>query len=510
MSQKPENVNLDIENIEAMVNAIVETEKETYQDEWSFARECFPRSDFPWDVLPHGIDASLKQLARSCATSPLSLPGAAMTILSSTIGRKIDVSPKRSWKEPLIFWMVDIRESGEGKTHAARKLCNVLYDAQRQADKEYAERCEEEQAKPPKERKPVPRPKGFYTTSLTLEGLNHELSGHPTGGIVGVFDELSSFISGQNQYKSKGSDRESWLCLWDGKSARIIRAAASVSITGSRVNLFGGTQPKVWKQIFSSDKGIYLDDGTVFRFLPVYGGGGYCPLTDESWSEENQKAWEDTLLFALKWAGNQEETKSIVFDQEARNALTDWRNDLYADMDRLPEPIRGFIPKTISYAIRFSGILHCLEYFSIRTEPAPVIPVKTVQQGIRTATFYMGQTVDAMKALLHDEPHHVGRIPDEQALRLASALERLRPDTDNDRLAVGYIQEAYNADLPPVRQIRTSRAMGGIIRSCGLEVKPGKHNANGKRAVKCLSWNQKTETFLKQSLQCLQSLQSHS
>jgi hypothetical protein len=37
-----------------------------------------------------------------------------------------------------------------------------------------------------------------------------------------------------------------------------------------------------------------------------------------------------------------------------------------------------------------------------------------------------------------------------------------------------------------------------------LTISPDKHDANGHRAAKCLEWDEKTETFIKQCLHCLQ------
>ena len=50
-------------------------------------------------------------------------------------------------------------------------------------------------------------------SDLTLEGLRDDLVNSPHGGLVVIQDEISAFISGQNQYKSKGTDREAWLAL---------------------------------------------------------------------------------------------------------------------------------------------------------------------------------------------------------------------------------------------------------------------------------------------------------
>ena len=256
---------------------------------WDLAKHLFPKTGFPWKVFPINISNSLKQLARSCATSPLALPGAAFAIFGSVVGGTIQVSPKPSWVEPCHMWFCDIRPSGEGKTHAARALMKPLYVAQKKSDLEYEERFKDWKEKDAKSRGPEPkRARGFFLTDLTLEGIREDLSGH--GGTVCVLDEISSFLTSQNQYKAKGNDRESWLSLYDGTPARIVRVNRSKTILRSRVNIFGGVQPAIWSRIFGGDEGLYLSDGTIYRFLA---------LTDEFWSEENQTAWENLLRSAM-------------------------------------------------------------------------------------------------------------------------------------------------------------------------------------------------------------------
>ncbi|MEA3417220.1 MAG: DUF3987 domain-containing protein, partial [Thermodesulfobacteriota bacterium] len=201
--------------------------------EWDRARELFPRLPFPWEVLPAETTESLQQLARSHATSPLALPGAAVAIFASVLGSTVKISPKKAWREPFIFWVTDIRPSGSGKTPAMRALCSMLYKAQTVADEDCKRRLEEELSKKKKDQRPVPRAKSYFITDLTLEGLRADTTGH--GGSVCVLDELSAFISGQNQYKSKGSDRESWIALHDGNPARIVRAKESYTISDPRI-----------------------------------------------------------------------------------------------------------------------------------------------------------------------------------------------------------------------------------------------------------------------------------
>lgn len=489
----------------------VEPEPENLEpDEWTKARGLFPRLPFPWDVLPGAISESLQQLARSHATSAISLPGAAIAIFSSVLGATISVSPKASWEESLIFWFGDIRPSGSGKTPAARALCRVLYDAQLKADRDYRERFEAEQIKKPKDRQPVQRARGYFVTDLTLEGLRADISGH--GGMVCIMDELSSFLSGQNQYKSKGNDREAWLCLSDGKPARIARANESVTIVGARVNIFGGIQPRVWSVIFGGEKGLFLDDGTVYRFLPTYEGDQFYPLTSESWSEQNRKAWEQSLSLAMDWAdqlirGDGWKPKCLCLNAEAQEYFLEWRNSLYASKRDLPDQLKGFLPKITAYALRFSGILHCIEQFSRGTFPGNILTLSDIKKGTRTALFYMGHIVDATQALCSKDRIIPFEITD-QAKHLAMTIGGLRGEVDSGRLAVGFIQERFNSNCRAENKISSPHAMGGILRKSGLTISPGVHDANGKRSAKCLAWDGKTDSFIKSCLSYLHCLQA--
>ena len=473
---------------------------EPVEDSEETVKRLFPRGPFPWEVLPSSIGDSLKQLARSCASSPTSLPGAAVAIFSSLIGSIVSISPKRSWLEFLIFWFCDIRFSGEGKTPGGRLLCRVLHECQVAADEEYKMVLEEWQSLPKKDRGlPPDRPRGYFVTNLTLEGLREDHSGH--GGKVCILDELSAFLSGQNEYKSKGSDRESWLCLHDGQPARIVRAGKSVTLSGARVSIFGGIQPHVWKKSFKSEDDLYLVDGTVFRFLPVYEGSAFYPLTVESWSDENREAWESLLKAAMRWSDRQQEAKEkkvLCLDKDAQEAFLDWRNELVQIKDDLPAPVRGFIPKLVGYALRFSGVLYLMDMFSRGEEPKSTLQVDDIRKGIRVSEFYLGHIVSAMEAISSEDIPEVFEVTD-QFRHLGKTLASLKPDLDNGRLAVGYIQENFDRDIERGLRVNNSRFMGSLLRKCGLSITGGRYRANGKTGVYCLIWDKKTDSFIKKT-----------
>lgn len=491
--------NISVEMVKTPENQVTPENKEP--TEWDKARELFPRLPFPWEVLPEEIAESLKQLARSHATSPLSLPGAAMSIFASVLGSTVNVSPKESWREPLIFWFADIRPSGSGKTPAARALCNVLYQAQNEAEKDYKQRLEDELLKKPRDRRPVPRARGYFITDLTLEGLRCDISGH--GGTACVMDELSSFLSAQNQYKSKGgNDREAWLALYDGNPARFLRAKESLMINGARLNLFGGVQPRIWKDIFGGADGLYLDDGTVYRFLPTFEGESSHLLTKESWSDENRQAWECALTHAMEWADEiivdkNWKSKNICLSEDAQDYFLNWRNTLEGHKAVLSDQLKGFLPKTTGSAIRLSGVLYCMDCFTVGTYPMANLNLADIQKGINAAMFYMGQIVDATQALCSNKQIVPFEITD-QVKHLAKTLESLRNEVDNGHLAVGYIQERFNEELKPEQKIKSPHAMGSLLRKSNMTIPEGHFRANKRIKVKCLLWDKKTDSFLKQ------------
>ena len=480
------------------------------QEEWGRARELFPLNQFPWHIFPIGIATSLQQLARSHATSPIALPGSAIAIFSSLLGATVCVSPKHSWHEPLIFWFCDIRPSGSGKTPAARALCSVLYDAQTKADLEYREHYEEWQALKPKDRGPAPaRARSYFVTDLTLEGLRSEISDH--GGTVIILDELSAFLSGQNQYKSKGTDREGWLCLWDGKPFRVVRAGESFTVSGARINMFGGIQPKVWQVIFGGDNGFYLQDGTVYRFLPTFEPDQVYMLNSESWDDNNREVWERTLSLAMKWSNeltNNPDWKArqLCLNQDAQQYFYDWRNYLNEIKSDLPDQFRGFIPKITSYALRFTGALHCMQQFSSGSFPKTILVLDDLVKGIDAVMFYLGHIVDATRALSNQNDITPVEIKD-QAKHLARTLENLRDQVDSGRLSVGHIQNQYNSNLPPEKKIKTPRSMGTLLRQYDLTIPPKRFRIKNKSGLSCLIWNEKTEKFLERQQHCQHSQQ---
>lgn len=487
------------------------------QTPWRVAAQLFPRIPFPWDVLPGDIADSLQQLGRACATSPYALPGIGFCLVGSITGRTLVVSPKEGWEAPLITWHMDIRESGEGKTPPGRLMARPVDEAQRKEEIRYRDAMKAYNRLSRKEREkqqPPTPPRGYFASDMTLEGLRDDLVNSPHGGIVVIQDEISAFLTGQNQYKPKGTDREAWLKLFDGHSARTVRAGKTVYLNGARVSIFGGVQPKVFKTFFAGEDGLYLEDGTMYRFLATCEPPTYYDLTAESWGDRDRDKWETLLHRAMDWVdekicasgGRIEKPARMIFDSEAQGKFFAWRNQIYSFKDQLPAQLRGFLPKAVEYVLRLTGIIHCIQIFSINKTPEAILSVEDLGRGIKAVGFYLGQIQDALR-LIEEEDYSPPEIS-ERSLLLAQTLDGLRAHLENGRLAIGFIHEQYNLIAPKTQKIENPRGMGAVLRAVKLTIPPGKHNANGHRGVKCLQWDKKAETFIEQCLQCLQRQKS--
>ncbi|MEW6078579.1 MAG: DUF3987 domain-containing protein [Thermodesulfobacteriota bacterium] len=323
-------------------------------------------------------------------------------MIGATVGRYVSIEMKDGWQEPLIFWVIDINESGGGKTAKMQSLASVFRELQRnEQERARLETIEWETMAPQDRGRPADRSRAYYCTDLTLEGLRADLDGHSTGGILAILAEASSLISGQNEYKNgKGTDRESWLRLYDGHDVRISRASRSMLITGARVSVIGGIQPLIFQQVFGKGDKQFLKDGTIYRGLFTYAPSDHHTLTPETWADADQQVWEDVLKRAFAWVDGQELLHRIHLNEEGQSLFLTWRNDLDRQKFDLPPEIRGFLPKAYGTALRLAAAIDLIHCFHKDQSPRKQMGEEGVQRGIDAAMFYLGQAVDATRLIL--------------------------------------------------------------------------------------------------------------
>ena len=127
-------------------------------------------------------------------------------------------------------------------------------------------------------------------------------------------------------------------------------------------------------------------------FLP----GKLCNRISQFCAKCNSVEYEQGQVISDKdW-----KTKILRLSEDAQTCFLHWRNDLYAKKTELPDRLKGFLPKISSYALRFSGVLYCMDRFSEGGFPGSILSNNDIRKGVKAAEFYMGHIVDAMLALV--------------------------------------------------------------------------------------------------------------
>ena len=459
-------------------------------------KACFPRVPFPLDVFPPDLEASLRNMARAFGVDTGMLPGIVLCAVGAAVGRTVEVYVKDDWREPLIFWHGLVAQSGGVKSPVLNALTQAVFARQARDYDTWKTLHNAWKALPKKERQIHPEPELRFRvlTDLTLEGLRpHVEAGH--GGVLYVQDELSAVVTGLNQYKSGGNDREAWLRLFDGKPAAVTRVGGNTFIKGARLNLCGGIQPAVLRATF---KGLFLRDGTLFRYLLTYVPPTCRDIDGTEWTEENRNAWNALLYRLMDWSDKQDPDRphQMAFSQEARRAFIDWRNEMHAYAIDLPEILRGFVPKAIGYAVRIAGALRIIHdtYTCDQVKLSRVMDLEDLNRAKRVVMYYLGQA-EVITGLLAKSDAEAGEVS-ERTMRLAEVLAVLKPEVENGHLAVGYVMDRFNASVQEHERFKTARAFGAFLRACKLPVSSARYNVNGRRGVRCLVWNDAVEAFL--------------
>jgi len=471
------------------------------ENPWQTARKSFPRIGMPWSVFPTTISDSLRLLARSCASDPEPLVGAALAIIASVIGGTSNVLIKDGWMQPLIMWVADIRPSGKGKTPGVERLMMPLRSAQNIAEKQYGLDVAAWKALPSDQRPEEPQqPRGYFITDLTVEGLRDDISGH--GGVLVYHSELSSLISTQDRYRSQGGgDREAWLTIWDGHSSRIVRAGRIIYVPIMRVSVCGGVQSDIWQRVFGGKDGLYISDGTVYRLLVTYYDGPSKELDDTTWDDCHQNHWNEIVFHAMSCADRLCQVPdwsphSFMFSRDAYSRFRDWRNNLMALELDMPVQFRGYLPKAVSYAARLSGILLVLHEISRgKNIDSRVLEIEDVNRGIDLVMYYLGQAVDAMMSLTGRAVEAIPYDATPQLIGLCNVLQRLCPNSPQGKLPISDIATELDKVMPSEQKL-SPRGLGTYLRSLGLDT-TGRIRVGDRAGICALEYNDKVINLLK-------------
>jgi putative DNA primase/helicase len=257
----------------------------------------------PVDALPVATRRFVREAAAAigCPSEMIAVP--LLGTLSAGIGASRVVQLKRGWQEGATLFLAVVARPGTKKTPAAKAATAPAWERQADLSRRYTderevyeaecrqwkdgsgqvsedEEFEDEEPAP----EPPEEPKLGRTVveDTTAEALFPILEENPRGVLVSR-DELTGWLRSMDQYKGKGSDRQTWLSMWSNHPAVIDRKGRSEPIIVPRpfVSLVGSVQPDRLPELARGP-----DDGLWDRFLVSYPELKRTPISDAEISDE--------------------------------------------------------------------------------------------------------------------------------------------------------------------------------------------------------------------------------
>lgn len=337
---------------------------------------------FPIDIFPQELQNYII-LCQKTLDSSLDYMGCSMLwLMSVIIGNSMKVRVKNGWDESAVIWISVLGKAGIGKTPSISNIVFPIMKANNREVKKYhkemekfsafmaldkKERANTEEIKKPKKTQ-------FIANDVTLEALvdMHEESKNS----IGVFkDELAGWYKDMNKYRA-GSDLETWLSSWSGKSIMMNRKTAKSSfVEAPFIPVIGGIQPRILDAFYTEEN---KDNGFVDRMLLCLPDLSVEKFNDEEMDDDVIQWYSDYIIafydgikqYVIRY-NNDDEIEPIIarFSPDAKKEWVRVFNSITEDQnsDEENEYMKSMLPKQKSYIPRFALILNTLECYNSKS-----------------------------------------------------------------------------------------------------------------------------------------------
>jgi hypothetical protein len=425
-----------------------------------------PAPDFPLDCLPDAPRAYVEDVSHRMQVPHDMIVISMLIQFAGLIGSGVVLRPKAQddWVERACLWGYIVAHKGSMKSPAFQAGTKELRRIQAEKAEEHKEELakwkedrdeynlrkkaheknlKKELARDPNAELPPtpdfvadfpeePNPARLVVADVTTEKLADEME--PSRGLTLFRDELSGYMLNMNRYNT-GSDRQFYLECHSGGSYYVDRVGRGSQYIGDLyLNIGGGVQPKVAREIFGEDS---ADDGFNERFGLI----GYpekrteWKLVDEYPDRQTQTAmsdmcdilvrsvWEDHLPRDEDNRGQAYGKPYVRFDVEAQGCFNDWLSNhmkMLAAMDE-NDPLIGFYSKERGLFCRVCLVLH-LATCASTTDPYDTISLDTLKKTIRLFESYIEPMWDRVMAAF-------GRTSvDDAAKKIAEWIRQEKPE----------------------------------------------------------------------------------
>jgi hypothetical protein len=380
-------------------------EEEEWPDPGSLAPLVPPAPPFPMAALPQVIRDFVDDEAdrMQAPVDLLAIP--VLIMLAGCIGKDAVIRPKAhdDWAERACLWGMVIQPPGSMKSAAIAKATAPLRhiearwrkeDAQKHAEwselkdeallreKVWQQECTQLMKKPkggcdaelpPKPRAvdelpEEPKPRRLVAQDVTIEKLGDLMI--ESRGLSLVRDELSGWVLNMSRYNT-GSDRQFYLEAYSGGAFAIDRIRrGELYIPDVYINIVGGIQPSVAKNLFS------IRDGSDDGFFDRFGLIAFPDLPDDwelvdRWPETGPRQAVNAIadkLASADWAATLHTDADVEagrakpygrFSPAAQDTFNAWLTEHMRGMKSAVEtPIVGFNSKARGLLGRLALVIH--------------------------------------------------------------------------------------------------------------------------------------------------------
>jgi hypothetical protein len=392
-----------------------------------------PAPKFPMQCLPDAARSYAEDVSHRMQVSPDMIVIPMLIQFAGLIGSGVALRAKSQddWVERACLWGYIVAHKGSMKSPAFQAGTKELRRIQAEKAEEYKEELAEwkkgleefnlrkkahdkniknELARDPNAELPPtpeaiedfpeePKPARSVVGDITIERLADEME--DSRGLTLFRDELSGFMKNMNRYNT-GSDRQFYLECHAGGSYHVDRVGRGSQYIGDLyLNIFGGIQPKVAREVFGDDS---ADDGFNERFGLIAYPEKMTDwvLVDEPPNREAQNAmsdmcdilvssvWEDHLPVDEDSRGQVYGKPYVRFNVEAQTRFNDWLSAHMKMLGALQEddPLIGFYEKERGLFCRVCLVLH-LATCASTTDPYDTISLDTLGKTIRLFESYI-------------------------------------------------------------------------------------------------------------------------
>jgi 5S rRNA maturation endonuclease (ribonuclease M5) len=397
-----------------------------------------------FEILPKPLAEAIISRAKTLNQPPIRLLHSLWPILGAILGSRFAINlrttvrERECWKEHPIFYCADLGGVSTGKTLTQNEVCRVLkrkdLAEQKRVTKEESTlddlkvAWQEMSASDRKanktnaeinprlyEKEHCQARRWFYDEG-TLDGILKTMSSQPSwqGGVV-VYDELSGFFEGLNQYRSggKGNDRQRDLSNWNGPIRNTfdrVNKDNRYYLDGQTLNKLGGIQVEKLRKYLDLSNDV---DGAVSRYLfllhePLDPRPGRPPEDPNSIDE-----CIETLVTQISGISLEADENGII---DPYNCWFSEIGESYAwgikyHYEILIKKYRAINPSFASYLgkqmktfLRLTLSIHLLNWiFDPDNTNLYSIPVQTAIKAAKMTDFYISQFLTIQGVTSHDE-----------------------------------------------------------------------------------------------------------